>query len=138
MIKLSTRGRYGARALLELAKNYDSGLLSTQEISTRQGIPIKYLEQIFIPLKKASIIQSTRGPTGGYRLAMPPQELTLLRAVEVLEGSISFVGCTKDDSLCDRNEECIFHSVWKGLSDKAEEFLAQKTFAELAENDLNR
>ena len=138
MIRLSTRGRYGTRALLELAGNYGETPLSTREIALRQELPIKYLEQIFIVLKKAKIVDSTRGSTGGFVLAVAPEHLTLLMAIEVLEGPFSFVQCTSDESYCDRTDSCALHDVWKDFCGEAHKFFGSITFADLVNRNKRK
>ena len=91
-MKLSTRGRYGTRLMLELAKQYGKGPISMSDISKNQKIPIKYLEQLIIPLKKAKLITSVRGPKGGHMLAKAPQEINLWEILLRLESKFSFCG----------------------------------------------
>ena len=131
MIRISTRGRYGARAVFELAKNFDNGRLTVKEIAQRSGIPMKYLEQIFFLMKEAPFITSVRGSAGGYELAVPPETLTLLEVLEKLEGPFAFVNCAKNSAACDSSRSCVFRGVWQGLSAAAEEFLSKITYADL-------
>ncbi len=91
MLTISNKSRYGIAALLALAEYYNSGLLQIREIATRCSIPHQFLEQIFNRLGKAGIIKSTRGKNGGYELAKPPAQITVLHIVNALEGDIEFV-----------------------------------------------
>jgi Rrf2 family protein len=137
-MKLSTRGRYGARALVELAKHDGEGPLALKEMAERQQIPLKYLEQIAMVLKSAKLIKSIRGPSGGYTLARPPEEINLLEIVETLEGSLSFVNCVKDPSTCDRVESCAFNDLWKRISTETSKILRSVTLAEMARKDCEK
>jgi Rrf2 family protein len=137
-MKLSTRGRYGARALVELAKHDGEGPLALKEMAERQQIPVKYLEQIAMVLKSAKLIKSVRGPSGGYTLARPPEEINLLEIVETLEGSLSFVNCVKDPSTCDRVESCAFNDLWKRISVETSKILRSVTLAEMARKDCEK
>ena len=131
MIRMSTRGRYGARAVFELARNFDNGRLTVKGIADRTGIPMKYLEQIFFVMKEANFIHSARGPAGGYKLAVTPEDLTLLQVLETLEGSFGYVKCAKDPSSCEKVGACVFHKVWKELSATTERLLSGITYADL-------
>ena len=131
MIKVSTRGRYGARALLELARHYEEGYIPAREVAEESGIPLKYLEQIFVVLKRAGIVTAARGPEGGYRLSMRPEELTLFQVVEALEGPLGMVKCADDPLACDRSGACALHGVWKGFAAQTESYLKERTYAQL-------
>lgn len=137
-MKLSTRGRYGARALVELAKHDGQGPLALKEMAERQQIPLKYLEQIAMALKSAKLIKSVRGPAGGYTLARPPDKINLLEIVETLEGSLSFVNCVKNPSTCDRVESCAFNDLWKRISTETSKILKSVTLAEMARKDCEK
>ncbi len=111
-MKLSTRGRYGTRLMLELAKQYGKGPISMSDISKNQKIPIKYLEQLIIPLKKAKLITSVRGPKGGHMLARAPQEINLWEVLLRLESKFSFVDCLTDETSCQSSANCPIRPVW--------------------------
>jgi len=134
-MKLSTRGRYGARALMELAKHYGQGPLSLKEICIRQEIPLKYLEQIAMVLKDAALIKSVRGPAGGYELCRPPSDIHLLEVVETLEGSLSFVRCVRDPAFCDRIGMCAFNEIWRKVSDETSRVLKSFSLMDMLELD---
>jgi len=112
-MKLSTRSRYGTRLLLDMAQNYQRGPLHLTSIANRQGISVKYLEQIIIPLKKAHYIQSVRGPKGGHVLARPPEEITVGEIVALLEDGVSLVQCSERPEICDRSENCATRLIWR-------------------------
>jgi len=111
-MKLSTRGRYGTRLMLELAKNYGKGPLSMSEISSNQNIPIKYLEQLIIPLKKAKLVTSVRGPKGGHMLSRSPKQINVWDVLSLLEPKLSIVDCIKDKNICENSSDCVIRPVW--------------------------
>ena len=121
-MKLSTRSRYGTRMMLDLAQHYNEGPVQIGQIAQRQDISVKYLEQLVIPLKKASFIKSVRGPKGGHMLAKGPKEITIGQIVEVLEGSMHLSVCLGDAEICERSEDCLIRDTWdeatKAMFDK--------------------
>lgn len=137
-MKLSTRGRYGARALMELAKIHGQGPLSLKEIASRQSIPLKYLEQIAMVLKDAGIVKSVRGPSGGYELSKDPQDMDLFEIVEALEGSLSFVSCVKDPEVCEKVETCAFNDLWRRVAEETSNILRSVTLADMAKSDTDK
>jgi len=112
-MKLSTRSRYGTRMMLDLAKHFDEGPVQISEISRRENISIKYLEQLIIPLKKAGFIKSFRGPKGGHMLASSPDRITVGDIVRILEGGIDLINCIESPELCDRTDYCLTRDVWE-------------------------
>jgi Rrf2 family protein len=111
-MKLSTRGRYGTRLMLELAKNYGKGPINITEISKSQGISVKYLEQIIIPLKKAKLISSVRGPKGGHKLSKSPDKIVLWQILMQLESHLTIVDCVGNNEPCEHIETCLIRPVW--------------------------
>lgn len=111
-MKLSTRGRYGTRLMVELARNYGKGPTSIAEISRKQEIPIKYLEQLIIPLKKADLVRSARGPKGGHMLSIPPEKINLWDILTLLESKSSLVDCLVDESVCSHTTTCPVRPIW--------------------------
>ena len=112
-MKLSTRGRYGTRLMLELAKSYGKGPVSMSEIAKRQDIPLKYLEQLVIPLKKAQLIDSVRGPKGGHMLSRPPEEINLWELLNILESKFTLVDCVDEgENGCENIADCPLRLVW--------------------------
>ena len=112
-MKLSTRSRYGTRMMLDLAQHYNEGPVQIGQIAQRQDISVKYLEQLIIPLKKANLIQSVRGPKGGHLLAKSPKEISIGQVVEVLEGGIDLSICVGDADACGKSEECLIRATWE-------------------------
>ena len=111
-MKLSTRGRYGTRLMIELAKNYGKGPVNITEISKNQGISVKYLEQIIIPLKKAKLIKSVRGPKGGHELSDSPDKIFLWQILKQLESHLTLVDCVSDDESCEHTDTCLIRPIW--------------------------
>jgi Rrf2 family protein len=114
-MKLSNRSQYGVRALFDIAYYSEGETVQINEISRRQGIPRRFLEQIFFSLKKAGIIKSTRGPKGGYALTRAPGEVTVGDIIRVLEGPIEPVPCNtmeEDGSVCKYIDKCVTQMVW--------------------------
>lgn len=96
-MRLSRRGEYGLWALFDLAQHYDNGLIQSDTIAARQGIPVKYLDQMLMLLRQAGLVYSVRGPQGGHRLAHPPQQITILAAIIALEGPVMPLDAGRDD-----------------------------------------
>ena len=115
-MKFSTRGRYGTRMMLDLALHYDQGPVQIGNIAKRQDISVKYLEQLIIPLKKANLINSVRGPKGGHMLAKHPKEITVGQIVEALEGGLDLTVCVRDASMCERSADCLIRDTWEEAS----------------------
>jgi Rrf2 family iron-sulfur cluster assembly transcriptional regulator len=115
-MKLSTRSRYGTRLMADLAGHFNKGPVQLGEIARRQGISIKYLEQLIIPLKKAKWVKSVRGPKGGHMLAVSPASITVGEIVEVLENGISLTRCIENPKICDRYNACQIRDVWKSAT----------------------
>ena len=112
-MKLSTKSRYGTRLMLDMAEHYDQGPLNLANIARRQGISMKYLEQIIIPLKKANYVKSGRGPKGGHILAKPPQEITVAEIVALMEEGANFVACSDNPQVCERSATCLPRYLWR-------------------------
>ena len=131
-MKLSTKGKYGVRALFEIARNYGKGPLAIKEIAGRQQISLSYLEQILHRLGKAGIIESVRGPHGGYELAKRPADLTIGDVVRALEGPIALSHCLEPGvGGCYQADDCVARMVWSRVGEKIEEALDSITFEQL-------
>jgi Rrf2 family protein len=111
-MKLSTRTRYGIRAILELAVHYNEGPIQIKVIALRQTISIKYLEQLMAILKSAGFLKSVRGAKGGYILAKKPNQIRLSDVFIALEGPVSTVECVQDESYCVKVADCMARQVW--------------------------
>ena len=115
-MRLSTRGRYGTRLMVDLAQHYADGPVPLAEIAKRQDLSAKYLEQLIILLKGAALIRSVRGRRGGYMLARKPEEISVGEIVETLEGRLSVVDCVLEPELCYRATECPTRDIWVGMT----------------------
>ncbi|MFA9452339.1 MAG: Rrf2 family transcriptional regulator [Candidatus Aminicenantaceae bacterium] len=118
MIRLSTKGRYGTRLMLNLALHYDDGQKAhiLKHVSDEEEISIRYLEQIIIPLKINKLVKSIRGAGGGYILARNPADIRLSEILYALEGTCCLVECVEDDEYCQRTPNCVTHEVWEEAS----------------------
>ncbi len=137
-MKISTRGRYGTRALLELAFHYREGPIPLKNVARSQQIPLQYLEHIITPLVAAGIIRSTPGARGGVWLARSPEEIRLNEVIELLEGSIALVECVDDPKYCSRSELCVTRDIWIELKKVMNEVLESKTLQDLVERQKRK
>lgn len=112
-MKLSTRSRYGARLMIDVARNYTQGPVHLKDVAEREGVSVKYLEQLIIPLKKTGYITSVQGPKGGYMLAKPPEEITFGEIIKILERSTILVECVEHPNTCERSEHCPTRDIWR-------------------------
>ncbi len=133
-MKISTKGRYALRMLLDIAENGGDKFISLTEISERQGISKKYLEQIIPSLNSAGFLVTGRGFQGGYKLSMRPSQYTVADILKATEGSLAPVACLEEDASCDRMRECDTLFVWRGLMDAMEKYLDDVTLQDI----LNR
>lgn len=130
-MKLSTKSRYGARAMVDLAQHYGKGPIKIHEISGRQDVSEYYLQQILSTLSKANLVNSTAGSHGGFSLAASPEKITLLEILEVLEGSLSLVNCVESPHQCDRSDTCCTRWAWCMVSDQLKSALKGITLEQL-------
>ncbi len=131
-MQLSTKVRYAARAMIELALNYKVEPIQLNDIACKQDISVKYLEQIMAPLRARGFVRTQKGSRGGYHLAVKPEDITLYDIVESIEGSMAPVACVDNDSYCDRVDMCVTRSVWTRVKDAVKKELQVKTLADLA------
>ena len=111
-MKLSTRTRYGVRAILELAENYGKGPLQLKAIARVQGLSVKYLEQLMTVLKSAGLVQSVRGSRGGYVLAKTPSEIKVSDCFNCLEGPVITTECVDNTNICPKTADCVARQLW--------------------------
>jgi Rrf2 family cysteine metabolism transcriptional repressor len=133
IMKLSTKGRYAARAMLELALNFGKGPVLLRTIAQSQEIPERYLEQIMIALVSAKLVRSARGQHGGFRLSKPPKEIRLSQIIQAVEGSITPVECVDDPKLCNRVNICVTCDIWQKLKEAIFEVLDSVTLDNMIE-----
>ncbi len=132
-MQLSTKARYAARALVELALKYGQEPVKLKDIASRQDISLKYLEQVMFPLRISGYVKTHKGSQGGYVLAKPPEAINMYEVIQTVEGSLSPVDCVDDPDVCERINLCVTRSVWVGLKDAIYNELSSITLAELAE-----
>lgn len=135
MLRLSTKGRYGVRFMLDLAMHEGQGPVSLRDVAKRQGISEKYLGHLIPPLKNAGLIHSTRGANGGYVLAKPPSQITLKDILSALEGPLCIVACVEKPSLCKRAETCVSREIWHEATEKMLLILSSFTLKDMIEKD---
>lgn len=133
-MKISTKGRYALRLMLDLAMYNTGECITIKTIAARQEISDKYLEQIITMLSKAGFVKSTRGAQGGYRLSKDPKEYTVGMILRTIEGSLAPVSCLDDDPIeCTRSNTCATLEVWKQLNDAINQVVDNITLADLVE-----
>ena len=131
-MKISTRGRYALRLMIDLALNGSDQYVTIRSVSERQGISYKYLEQMITVLSRAGYVKSIRGSQGGYKLARPAEEYTVGMILRLIEGSLVPVACMEDEpNQCPRSAECVTLDVWKQLGDAINSALDNITLADL-------
>ena len=133
MIKLSTKGRYGTRLMLNLAQNYTNGneAVILKSVSDEENISIRYLEQIVIPLKISRLVKSIRGAGGGYTLARHPSEIKVSEILHALEGSCCLVDCVEDDDYCGNIPFCASFELWNEASKLLRDYFDGVTLQDL-------
>ena len=137
-MKVSTKGRYGLRALLDLALHQDEGLVPLKDIARRQEFSLSYLEHLVAPLIAAGLVKSTRGARGGVLLLKPPSEVKLSEVVQILEGSIALVDCVNNPALCHRAGSCVTRDIWIEMKRAMSRVLDSTTLQDLVERQEKR
>ena len=132
-MKLTSKGRYAVMAMADLAKNNIEQPTSLTEISLRQGISISFLEQIFLKLKKNNLVQSSRGPSGGYLLTKSPEEIKLSSIIKAVGEKVKTVGCKKESkkSCNGKLNKCITHDLWDDLETHINNFFERNTLKDI-------
>jgi Rrf2 family protein len=137
-MKLSTRGRYGTRALLELALHEGNEPVFLKDIALRQQISLSYLEHIITSLIAGGIIRSTKGPKGGVSLTRAPSDIKLSEVIPLLEGSISPTECIDNPDVCDRADGCVTRDIWSELKKAMDDILESTTLQDLVERQKDK
>jgi len=132
-MKLSTKGRYGTRALLDLALHRGEGPILLRDIAQRQQISLRYLEHLITPLIAGGIVRSARGAGGGVLLTRPPEEIRLSEVIQLLEGSIAPVECVNNPGICSRSKLCVTRDIWGELKKAMNGVLESTTLQDLVE-----
>ncbi|MDA8362746.1 MAG: Rrf2 family transcriptional regulator [Gammaproteobacteria bacterium] len=131
-MKLTTKGRYAVTAMLDLALHYEQGAVTLSDIAGRQGISLSYLEQLFARLRRSGLVESVRGPGGGYNLATAPGEISVAEIIIAINENIDATRCGGDKN-CSGDDRCLTHYLWEGLSERIHEFLSGITLADLVD-----
>ena len=135
-MKLSTKIRYGLRAILQIAVEGEKTPLMARKIAEKQGISEPYIDQLLIPLRTNGLIRSFRGRRGGYQMAVKPRELTILDIVEALDGKLSIIDCLEDDK-CKKATTCAARVVWEKVDKTLRKTLSSMTLEDLREIEVN-
>lgn len=134
-MKVSTKGDYGVRALVELAHHYGEGPVQSATIASRQEVPEPYLDQLLTTLRRAGFIRSVRGPQGGHALIREPDDVKLSEVMVALEGSLSPSACVDDPESCTKSGGCVQRGVWEQVRDATQAILENVTIGDLAEKE---
>lgn len=138
-MKISTKGRYALRMLVDLAEHKDDGYIALKDIAERQGVSKKYLEQIVPILNRSDILKTNRGYQGGYMLAKSPDKYTVGDVLRLTEGSLSPVACGEQDPVeCPRSGECPTLMIWQGLSKVISEYLDSITLQDILDKQREK
>lgn len=137
-MKLSTRGRYGTRALIELAMHDGDRSVSLKEIAANQELSLQYLEHLISPLIAGGLVKSTRGAKGGIRLAKPASEITLADVLGLLEGSNAPVECVDQPDACRRSKYCATRDVWTEVKESVDGILGSVTLEDIAQKQKRK
>ncbi len=129
-MRLTTKGRYAVTAMLDLALHHDQGPVALADISLRQGISLSYLEQLFARLRRKALVNSARGPGGGYRLERPASSISVAEVISAVDESVDATRCGGLKN-CQGEQRCLTHDLWEDLSVQIYTFLSQITLADL-------
>jgi Rrf2 family protein len=137
-MRLSTRSRYGLRAMVELALNYNKQLVMLKIIAKRQELSVRYLENIMTTMVAGGLVNSTRGKKGGFSLARDPEKIKASEVVQLLEGSLAPVACVDNPALCKKNETCVTRDIWKKMKQSMVSVLDDITLKDMAELNIRK
>lgn len=133
MLRLSTKGRYGTRLMVQLALNRGDDPMLLKDIAERENLSLRYLEHLIPPLKTARLISSVRGAHGGYLLAKAPEDITVKQIIDALEGPLYPTECVSSPQICERSSECVTRKVWSELERTIAATLDRYTLQDLVE-----
>lgn len=137
-MKISTRIRYGTRAILELVSHYGEAPVELKEIAKKEKISLKYLEQVFIPLRTGGLVRSVRGSKGGYSLAKHPSQICLKDVIEILDGPINLVDCLSDPKACEKVTTCVMRNIWQEVNEAIDKIFHSITLEEMVHRKMER
>jgi Rrf2 family protein len=132
-MKLTMKGDYGLRAMLDLAAYYGQGPIESADIARRQYIPEQYLDQILMALRKEGLVKSIRGPKGGHMLAKSPAQITMAQVMQALEGYVPPMECLPNPAFCKLSPGCALREVWQKIDEMTQQILVSTTIEELAQ-----
>jgi len=131
-MRLSTKGRYGVTAMMDLAIHDNAGPITLADISQCQGISLSYLEQLFSRLRKGGLVEGVRGPGGGYRLSRPAKEISIAEIITAVDEKVDMTNCDEKGN-CQDGEKCLTHELWSELSQRLYSFLAGISLAQFVD-----
>ncbi len=137
-MRLSTKAQYAVRAMVSLSLNSSGDPISLKDISAREELSLTYLEQLFVKLRRGDIVQSVRGPGGGYVLARPAEEIRVDEIIDSVEESLVPVSCMATDGSCGCTQECVTQNVWQELGNRVRSFLSSITLEDLTRDARKR
>jgi Rrf2 family cysteine metabolism transcriptional repressor len=136
-MNLSTKTRYGTRAVLDIAMNEAKGPVTLNEIAKRQDVSKKYVGHIVHQLLTAGVLESVRGPQGGYMLARPPKKIRLGEIIRALNGSMAPVRCVEKPAFCSRSKKCATQEIWTTIKERVDDVIDGVTLADLVKRQKN-
>lgn len=131
-MKLTMKGDYGLRAMLDLAAYYGQGPIESADIASRQCVPVQYLDQILMTLRKEGLVKSVRGPKGGHMLARSPAQITMAQVLQAIEGYVPPMECLPNPGFCQLSPGCALREVWQKVDEMTQQLLMSTTIEELA------
>ncbi len=137
-MKLSTKGRYGVRLMIDLAAHHGEGPVLLRDIAKRQAISEKYLSNLINPLKATGLLEATRGVHGGYVLGKAPADITMKEIVQAVEGPVCLVDCVGKPASCNRMPLCAAHELWSEAAEGMAEVLGKYTLADMVERQKSK
>lgn len=135
-MRVTMKGDYGLRAMIDLAAHYGQGPIPSADIATRQVIPEHFLDQLLISLRRAGLLKSQRGPQGGHMLARRPDQITMAEVLRILEGPSSIMECLPSPEFCQLTPSCAIREVWAQIDAYAQQVLTATTLEQLASKHL--
>jgi Rrf2 family protein len=133
VMKLTMKGDYGLRAMVDMAIYYGQGPIESADIASRQYVPEQYLDQILMVLRKEGLVKSVRGPKGGHMLSRPPSQITMAEVMKALEGYVPPMECLPNPDFCKLSPGCALRSVWQQIDEMTQQILTTTTIEDLAQ-----
>ena len=134
---LTTKSRYAVMAIVEVASSQSTRPIKLADISNKQTIPLNYLEQIFLKLKKANIVKSVKGPGGGYCLNVPAESLNIIEIIDAVEENTKMTRCSVDKSCRKNGAKCMTHDLWKGLGNQIRSYFSSISVADVMAGEID-